>query len=159
VDGGAYDDQHATSGLIPAVGETRAQRQPSHRDGENARAAGSIVGVASLPPRSAAGAPRRTTAPGRRPVFCFGLTGGHGKEQRKGGAAIRLGAARPNPPDRNVSSVSLAGRATPRPHLMLTSAWIAPLAFRGLLRRETIQESSPPSSDQILLAAALAGMH
>jgi hypothetical protein len=54
----------------------------------------------------------------------------------------------------------VAGRTgDAQPNLALTSAWFAPLAFRGLLRREAVQESSPPSSDQILLAATLAGMH
>ena len=49
-------------------------------------------------------------------------------------------------------------RDTP-PNLMLTSAWVAPFAFRGLLRREAVQESSTPSGDQILLAATLGGMY
>ena len=54
----------------------------------------------------------------------------------------------------------VAGRTSDAlPNLMLTSAWVAPFAFRGLLRREAVQESSTPSGDQILLAATLAGVH
>jgi hypothetical protein len=49
-------------------------------------------------------------------------------------------------------------RDTP-PNLTPTSAWVAPLALRGLLHREAVQESCTPSGDQILLAATLAGMH
>ena len=90
----------------------------------------------------------------------FGL-GSDCKAQRKGWAAIKgwagVSEAESTKPKRKLSAVGR--RRDTAPNLRLTSAWVAPLAFRGLLRRETIQESSPPSSDQILLAATLAGMH
>ena len=114
--------------------------------------------VASLPSHRGGGMPFGAEPRRRGRIVCFGLAGAMARSSARAGPRSGWAHGRSHQTETSAPCRWPDTRHAP-PNLMLTSAWVAPLVFRGLLHRETIQESSTPSSDQILLAATLAGMH